>query len=364
MRFLEEIVEKENAFLRMVREEEGKLPMYLLGAGLGGKQVSQLLRNECIHFDGFVVNRKYYEEQDGVWCLEDLLEQVEKINIVIAFNGFDKSLLAGYENKIQNVIDFDCWAGIQPKDGKNYFSYSWLLQHEPQLQSVYEILQDDLSRRCFVAFINQKISMKFGYLSEVKTSYQYFDEELVKFTDAEVFVDCGAYNGDTAKAFVSALERRGITSYREIISFEPDPDNYAKMKALNLKRHRCIPKGCSNEAGTLYFSQEGTSGKIEEFGNIKIEVDTIDHVVGDSDVTMIKMDIEGAELSALQGAGNVIKRCRPLLAISLYHKKEDLYEIPQYIMKLVPEYQFYIRAYEDTATELVLYAVCDREHGD
>lgn len=223
----------------------------------------------------------------------------------------------------------------------------------------YGLLHDQLSRDCFTAFINQKVSMKYGYLSEVKTECQYFDEELVQLTEQEVFVDCGAYDGDSAKAFIQALERRGIDSYQEIISFEPDPKNFAKLESLGLCRHRCIPKGVSDREDILYFHSENDSGRFDESGDIRIEVDSIDHIVGEGDVTMIKMDIEGAELCALRGAEKVIKRCHPLLAICIYHKKEDLYEIPQYIMDLVPEYKLYVRTYDDVTIEMVLYAIYD-----
>lgn len=357
MGFLRKILERENAFLNKVHQVQGKIPLYIWGAEQGGWQVAQLLKNEEIAFDGMVVNRKYYQKQKNVLCLEDLLESESKINIIIGFKGFKTKLLEGYENKIENVLDYDCWSGIQTEGESKYIPYSWLLEHEAELQESYDMLQDEYSKKCFIAYINQKVSMKFGYLSQVKTPYQYFDEELVQFTDKEVFVDCGAYNGDSAKDFIQALKRRGISKYREIISFEPDPDSFMQMKALGLERHRCILKGVSDKEGVLYFSPGDTSGKVEESGDIKIEVDTIDHVVGDGDVTMIKMDIEGSELSALRGAENVIKRCHPLLAICLYHKKEDLYEIPHYIKALFPEYRFYLRAYEDTATELVLYAI-------
>ena len=357
MGFLDKIEEQEKGFFQMLREEAGKLPLYIWGAGQGGMQMAMLLENEGIFYDGIAINRKYYQEGQGVLCLEDLLEAEDSINIIIAFKGYKKELLAGYEDRIANVMECDCWAGINLPEESKYISWSWLTEHEGDLEAVYDMLQDDLSRRSFLAFIHQKLSMKFGYLSEVKVPFQYFDQELVKLSDTEVFVDCGAYVGDTAVAFIEALKRRGISTWKEIISFEPDPENYEEMKKLGLENHRCIRKGVADSPGILYFSSNDVSGRIEESGDLEIEVDTIDHVVGQGDVTMIKMDIEGAELSALQGAKEAIKRCHPVLAVCLYHKNEDLYEIPQYIKSLVPEYQFYIRAYEEIAVELVLYGI-------
>lgn len=356
MFFLERVTEKENAFLKKVREVAGVLPLYIWGAGQGGRQVSMFLETEGIAFDGILVNRQFYHAEEGVRCMEELLETGrENINLIIAIKDYDKTYLDKYSSQIENVIAFDTWGYMEAN-----VSYDWIIEYKEELQRSYDMLEDELSRNCFTAFLNQRVSMKYGFLSRVKTQYQYFDEELVRFTDREVFVDCGGYDGDSAEAFIQALDRRGISRWQEIISFEPDPENFERMKSRGLERHRCIPKGVSDKEGVLCFSSHNTSGTFEDSGDMKIEVDTIDHVVGDGNATMIKMDIEGSELKALQGAQDVIKRCHPLLAICLYHKREDLYEIPQYIKSLVPGYRFYIRAYEDMAIELVLYGIYHR----
>lgn len=72
---------------------------------------------------------------------------------------------------------------------------------------------------------------------------------------------------------------------------------------------------------------------------------------------MIKMDIEGVEAEALSGAQETIKRDRPVLAICVYHKREDLITIPKIIRQLCSEYKFYLRAYSKHSTEIVLYAI-------
>jgi hypothetical protein len=79
--------------------------------------------------------------------------------------------------------------------------------------------------------------------------------------------------------------------------------------------------------------------------------------VGDGRVDFIKMDIEGSELNALQGAQNTIRKYKPILAICVYHKKNDLLTIPAYIHSICPEYKFYLRAHSKYSQELVLYAV-------
>lgn len=92
-------------------------------------------------------------------------------------------------------------------------------------------------------------------------------------------------------------------------------------------------------------------------GEVQIETLQLDEVLGDRDVTFLKMDIEGAEKEALLGARKTIKRCRPKLAISVYHKPEDIWELPELILDIYPDYELYIRHYSLRDAETVLYAI-------
>ncbi len=86
-------------------------------------------------------------------------------------------------------------------------------------------------------------------------------------------------------------------------------------------------------------------------------MDSIDNVCWEDKVTFIKLDIEGSELEALRGAEKIIRRDKPRLAISIYHKPQDYFEIPLYIRGLVPEYKLYIRHHKFNKNDTVLYAV-------
>ncbi len=106
------------------------------------------------------------------------------------------------------------------------------------------------------------------------------------------------------------------------------------------------------------FVLDGTSSQISEnSGGGGIEVEQIDEICKDINVTFIKMDIEGAELKALVGAKNTIVRDKPKCAISVYHEPEDLFKIPLYLKQLNPNYKFYLRLYTLSLDEIVLYAV-------
>jgi hypothetical protein len=96
---------------------------------------------------------------------------------------------------------------------------------------------------------------------------------------------------------------------------------------------------------------------LSDEGEYIVEVNRLDDVLGDSNVTFLKMDIEGAELKTLHGAEKLIRRCRPKMAICIYHRAEDLWTIPQYILSLHGDYRFYVRSYHPSSEETVLYAL-------
>ena len=122
-------------------------------------------------------------------------------------------------------------------------------------------------------------------------------------------------------------------------------------------KNSVIRKGLWDKEDVLCFkAYSNGSSRLEKKGEIKIPVGSLDDMIRDERVTFIKMDIEGSELEALKGAKNTIRNHHPRLAICIYHKPIDVIEIPAYILELVPEYKFYVRHYDSSLEETVLYA--------
>ena len=190
---------------------------------------------------------------------------------------------------------------------------------------------------------------------------QYFDERIDIPRDREgIFIDGGGLDLSTVLQYFNWTK----CNNKQAISFEPDAINY--QKCINTL-YRCektgikiIPKGLWSKAGTLHFIENGNHmSKItdEETGCVEIDVTSIDEVLEDRKCCFIKLDIEGAELEALKGAEKTIKRDRPILAVCVYHKKEDIWEIPSYILSLVSDYKFFLRPYAPNHEECILYAI-------
>lgn len=190
---------------------------------------------------------------------------------------------------------------------------------------------------------------------------QYFAPDFIEYEDEEVFIDVGCCDlNSTLELF------KRCKHLKKVYALEPDPESYRvcqeKRERFHMEQVKLLPFGAWNEHTTLRFSatNDGVS-HVSENGEIVIPVIRIDEIIMEESlperVTMIKMDIEGSELAALEGAKAVIQRDKPKLAICIYHKPEDMTEIPLYIKKLVPEYRLFIRHHSSGAAETVLYAV-------
>lgn len=170
----------------------------------------------------------------------------------------------------------------------------------------------------------------------------------------EVFIDGGCYDGKSSISIINNCK-----DYKKIYAFEPDTENIKLIKNSLLDENIEIIKcGLWNKKDFLFFSKGGQASRIEEIGNETIEVNAIDNCISDI-VTYIKMDIEGAEINALLGAKNLIEKFHPKLAISIYHKKNDIIDIPLTILKIDSRYKFYLRHYSPGTYDTVLYAVIE-----
>ncbi|MDR0498475.1 MAG: FkbM family methyltransferase [Holophagales bacterium] len=174
----------------------------------------------------------------------------------------------------------------------------------------------------------------------------------------EVFVDGGAYNGDSIYDFINAVGDR----YRAIYAFEPDGENYrAAVNVFSRSNLHFFNKGLwSTETELCFDAQNSEISRFTDSGEQIISVTSIDAVfAGKSDdelPTLIKMDIEGAEKEALLGASETIRRKKPKLAICAYHKPEDIYELPQTILKLRDDYRLSLWQMGERVTDTILYA--------
>lgn len=233
-----------------------------------------------------------------------------------------------------------------------------------RIERVNELFHDELSQKTLKALLKAKLSWNLDYIKDVCVKNEYFPEDIIRLQRDEVFFDCGAWEGDTVEEL---LERTG-GQLKKAVCFEPGEQQgqaFSRSFADDLRTGRIelIPKCLSDAVGTLYFenAEETTGSHVLAEGKdgcVSVPAITIDSIAQrEPDVTFIKMDIEGSELAALRGAEQTIRRCRPKLAICVYHKREDIFEIPEYIHSLQLPYRYFLRHHERSLYETVFYAI-------
>ena len=340
--------------------KKSELPLILSVDDQYLKHARRFLLLHDITVDHLIVNERIFVSNaiSYNYPLEEfnnLLNNYPEVNLVVVHEKYIEEVKQLSQNqKISKYIPLDLFSF--ERDFIDF--YDTIRMNAVELEKFYLKLADEHSRNIMVAFIKAMISGNPAALIGLnsKDEDRYFPD-FFHLSKDEVFVDCGAYDGDTILPFINKTEG----SYSKIYAFEPDKQNIENLKknTAQFNSIEIIEKGCFSCKDTLCFKDgQGISSSIVSNGNFVIDVDAIDNVVSGK-VSFIKMDIEGSELEALKGAKKTIRSYLPRLAVSVYHRSNDLYTIPAYIHELNDSYKFYLRHYGMFSAELVLYAISD-----
>ena len=222
----------------------------------------------------------------------------------------------------------------------------------------FDLLDDDISRQVYLDLMKLRLTYDLSVLREPLRENQYFLPELFQDRKAMRLVDGGAFTGDTLEFF---LEKQ--LPIEAVAAFEPDPGNFRRLSAFARKEQARLgevtlfPCGLDEmTTGRRFHSQGLSSSAISDQGDSFIQVAALDEVLPCFAPTLIKLDIEGAELAALRGAAHTIRTHGPDLAICVYHAPEHLWEIPALMRELLPAHKLALRYHQLTGFEVVAYA--------
>lgn len=356
----------------------GRRNVFIYGAGNAGTVTLKLLHDTGINIKGFFDRRggagvthlgksvftmndnqlaKCNQDQDiiiiAIICggrqLKDIWRELNEMGYknILYFHEVYSLLITnrlGSERKTSYMLTHDISANFR--------------QIMLRIVEFASLLEDEESQSVFFNFLNSILSSNPDLFSQANKQTQYFVTDIPFSKGYSRFVDCGAFDGDTA------LTLHGWKGMIDAIAcFEPDQENYNRL-CFNLKKERVakeqffFPCGVWNKIEMLSFlSGKQTAGSICETGESPILCVALDNVIPDFRPTFIKMDVEGAEYEALLGAKEIISYFKPDLAISVYHRIDHMWEIPLFIKTLVPSYKFYLRCHGSHGLETILYAV-------
>ena len=309
----------------------------------------------------------------GVPCIspEQLFLIENAIVIPLLKNGYDEVIKECKEKQILWINPMYYFFDVQHNGER---SISWFSDNCHKLEEVYHMLEDEESRFVYTHIVCHRIADGMSNIDfkELYSDGEYFNPRgLYQLEGNECFVDVGAFNGDSIQNFLDATEN----NFEEIISLELSKANYAKLNNRVMTYREEIRNkisiynmGAWNEECLMpcgeepCHSGEGFSinkGKSDFLTNEEMEYEKVvplDTLLASNKVTFIKMDIEGAEQNALEGAKQIIQKQTPKLAICIYHSLEDLWEVPLQIKRMVPEYKIGVRHHAANMGDTVCYA--------
>lgn len=219
---------------------------------------------------------------------------------------------------------------------------------------------DENSRETLYGVLLQRLEYDRRWLSDIRIDGrdEYFglptESNTFILGNNEHFIDCGAHRGTILHKMLAVTGWR----YSSLHAFEPDVENFAALHHLApwpLDRFKAYNYAVADRTQTLRFCQTGTMGShISDKGDVSIQCVAVDDYVDQA--TFMKFDVEGYEAKTLQGSKNLLKRCRPRLAVASYHYATDLLDITKTIDELAPDYTFYLRHHIGYFYDTILYA--------
>jgi len=246
-----------------------------------------------------------------------------------------------------------------------YYQFELPLQLQSKATDILEGSQlwaDDESRRQFMAHIKFRLFLDYEALPRNREQ-GYLPGDLFSNLPANtVFVDCGAYDGDTIRQFLRQQDGR----FGRIYAFEPDEKNCDRLRAYVQSmgdhiaaRVQIFNAAVGNARKEIGFNATGDmSASFTENGSARVQVLPLDEVVAtDGASALLKFDVEGAEAEALEGARNLIRKSRPIVALSIYHRPDDLWQLPMQLNSMTDGYRFFLRTQGEDGMDVICYAV-------
>ena len=361
------VMPKLNDIWTYLQNTDKKILMY--GMGNGADKILSICERYGIEVsdffasDGFV--RGHFFHGKRVLSYSEACEKYGRENMIVLLS-FASSLSDVLANIYKIADECELYAPDVPVCGENLFNYEFYKENEEKIRRVEGLLSDRRSEEVYSDVINYKLSGNVEFLREGHSDFSEVYRELLHAEHFEKIADLGAYNGDTLREIAPFAP-----DLKDAIAFEPDRRNHKKLSeyAEGEGRFKITPVKAAawSDKDVLLFDGSGNrNSTLISVGievnrppkTVEVDAESLDNVLDGEGVDYIKFDVEGAEKEAIEGSLKTIEKYRPALMISLYHRSEDVFELPLMIHERFPDYKFYIRRREYIpAWDTVLLAV-------
>ncbi|PYB79367.1 FkbM family methyltransferase [Pseudomonas sp. LB-090624] len=346
-----------------------KRPLWIFGAGNFGRSLAAAAQQQGIAVGGFVETSPRIDSALGLPVLnwQALARQAPEAQLALGIFNRD----APYDELLSIVAEAGFAKPLMPWELYEQFasalgwrfwlsSRSYLLDAMERIGRVADKLADEESKQLLYRMCAFRLGLDLEYASFLSQEERYINALTLPALQGRdiTYVDCGAYDGDSYEELIAWPE---ISCSRAFL-LEPDPENFARLVqrvGAEDTRAICLPLAAAEHYGILTFNAgQGEACSISQHGGgVSIAAVALDQMLPSAPVDLIKLDVEGAEAQVLRGAEQIIRRCRPVLIVSLYHNPQDVWELPELLFEFCSDYRFHIRQHCPNTFESVLYAV-------
>lgn len=334
-------------------------PVVLWGAGSLAHNVKKILQDNgiticCCWVDDAFAQQEY--EGIPIKNIEEIEKSYAKINLVFGHSKYE--LRDCIKKKYPFIQECFCFVNVCYSLWKG-ISFDFVKTYADKYCKSFSMLEDEFSKECAIAYLNTKISGDVDYILPCfEKEESYFENSVFSLGAEEVYVDVGAYTGDSLENFLIAVKG----SYRYIYALEPEKSSFKilchKVEEWELHNVSLFQCGCWNERTKLFLNDDKESSGIGEkrTKGYVITVDSLDNILGDANVSLIKINYLYGLLETLQGAANILRKNKPKLAITVGFDEWAIMKVPQIIKEINRDYRIYLRYGALMPARLMLFA--------
>lgn len=314
-------------------------PILLYGMGNGAEKLLDLLEKNGVTASGVFCS-------DG-FVRDKVFRGFKLCDYSTAKNTFgDMIVLTAFGTQLPDVMDnikriageCELYVPDLPVVGEGVFDTEFAKLHAEDIRFVYDRLADEQSKRVFCGIIENKITGSLSSITDCETDVFEAYENIIKPDSDGVFVDLGAYRGDTVFEYL-----RFAGGAKKIYAVEPDAKTFKKLSLIDIPYMTAYNVAISDSDGiALFDTQNGRNSKLDKCGK-PLPTRSVDSILKGNPCDYIKMDVEGAESLAINGARNTILNFKPRMCIATYHRTEDIFAIPKQVLSINPDYKVYLR---------------------
>lgn len=344
-----------------------RLPLVVYGAGGKGRRTVRFLASQGLAVSAVLdAHARPGQSCEGVrvrlpseWIADHAPEEFDAVvaihNPGVEMAQLRRDLLAlGLRRVVEPVELHQLYGEALPHD---YFLAPALhyRRYLADIERARGLYADETSRNWYDRALEFRLGGDYSVLPPPSASDQYHPSDLPRWRDPMRLVDCGAFDGDSLRMLQAAGYR-----VRAYAAFEADEENFRRLARLPglPAETRLFANAVGASSGTRRFaSGQGGASRLDGAGNTVVACLRLDDAISDFAPTLVKMDIEGAEHDALQGAARLIAKDRPGLAISCYHRPQDLWALALLIDGWRLGYRLYLRGHAHSTFDLVLYGI-------